>query len=89
MSPDDKRHGTPTGRLAHRKEGSEVCKSCRDAYNAYMRDYRSRPESKPGIKRTQSAANRALWRLVDLHRDDYERLRIEELRAIRAEEASA
>lgn len=86
MRRDDERHGTYAGALAHRKEKKQPCKACREACNAYMREFRSRPEQSVSLKRTRDATNRAIQRLIELHREEYERLRIEELWAIRVQE---
>lgn len=35
--PDPREHGTAKGRDQHRRNNEETCRSCKDAYNAYMR----------------------------------------------------
>lgn len=79
MTPDDPRHGTYAGALAHRSEGSDQCEPCRIARNAYMRAFRADPEQKAVESRRQKARERALWRLAALHRDEFHRLYLEEI----------
>lgn len=81
MSPDDKRHGTYAGFLAHRSEGEEQCEPCRLARNAYMADLRKRPGFKAREQRANRARSRAVWRLVELHRDEFQTLYLIELAA--------
>ena len=51
MTEDDERHGTPAGDQAHRREGTEPCQPCRDAWAAYMREFRSSPLQKARTRR--------------------------------------
>jgi hypothetical protein len=83
---DDARHGTYAGALAHQKEGVALCKPCREARATYQREFRQRN----GTWRDQNRArSRAVWRLVDRYRAEFERLYVEELNEQRAEKASA
>jgi len=83
VTPDDPRHGTYAGRLAHRAENSPVCDPCREAYNAYQREVRARPGQAERERQANAASSRAAWRLIDLYRTEYEHLRAEELTALR------
>ncbi|MGW5267304.1 hypothetical protein ACWEQ4_01510 [Rhodococcus sp. NPDC003994] len=38
MNPEE--HGTTAGYQHHRRDGTPVCRACREAHNAYMREYR-------------------------------------------------
>lgn len=75
MKREDPRHGTRAGWLQHRKEGKKPCRPCLDANAAYMREHRSKTT---GWRDQNQARSRAAWRLVDLHRDEFEQLYIEE-----------
>lgn len=82
MSPDDARHGTYAGYQRHRLDGESACTPCRDANRAYMRDFRARrPDVAERERAGSRASSRALWRLADMHRDEYDRLYADELRA--------
>lgn len=83
MSPTDERHGTYAGRLAHRAAGEQPCGPCREAYNVYQRSVRAKPGHAERERQANNASSRAVWRLVELHREEYERIRAEELLAIR------
>ena len=39
MTPDDPRHGTPSGYFAHRKDGEEACDACRRAHARRWQQY--------------------------------------------------
>jgi hypothetical protein len=79
MTPDDPRHGTRAGCIAHRKDGERPCDPCRIADNAYMRAFRSDPKVKATEYRRNAARERVLWRLAALHRDEFQRLYLIEL----------
>ncbi len=82
MSPDDARHGTYAGYQRHRIDREVACETCRDANRAYMADFRARrPDVAERGRGGRRAASRALWRLADMHRDEYDRLYADELRA--------
>lgn len=86
MRRDDPRHGTYAGAQAHRKEGKQPCRPCREAYSEYQREYRRNAN---GNWRDQSRArSRAVWQLVARHRDEFNRLYVEELRRDRVERMS-
>lgn len=78
MKRDDPRHGTYAGHQAHRKEGKQPCKPCREAYSAYMREYRANVN--PNWRDQNRARSRAVWQLVARHRDEFDRLYVDELR---------
>lgn len=83
MSPDDERHGTYAGYQRHRLDGETACGPCRDAARDYAREFRARRDV-PAAQRErarQRARNRAVWRLVELHPEDFRRLVAEESRA--------
>lgn len=76
MSPDDPRHGTPAGRHAHMRSGTEICEPCRVAHAERRRELREsrgrqpsglcarcqnrRTESITGICRDCQAAGKAV-----------------------------
>jgi hypothetical protein len=69
-------HGTYNGAQQHRRRDEKPCESCQAAATQYQREYRGRTKD----WRTQNQArNRAMWRLVTMHRDDYDRLYMREL----------
>lgn len=39
MTPDDPRHNTNAGYLAHHKEGEDACRPCRRAHKRYQQQY--------------------------------------------------
>ena len=81
LTPDDERHGTIAGASAHRREKSPLCDSCREVARNYMREFRAtHPDLRKRERRTNKARSRALWRLADLHPDDFQRLVLDELR---------
>jgi hypothetical protein len=79
MAPDDPRHGTYAGTMAHKRRNEPLCGPCRKAAAVYQRAYRKRPGKSAAERRRLKASGRAVWRLVDLHREEYERLYAEEL----------
>lgn len=82
MLIDDPRHGTYAGYQRHRHDGELACGPCREANRDYSRKFRSeRPDVKARERASTRARSRALWRLADLHRDEYDRLYADELRA--------
>lgn len=74
MKADDPRHGTSPGYQQHRRDGEPACDPCRDAQATKMREHRKGPVAHTA---------RAQWRLIDAHRDEYERYYAEELAAQR------
>lgn len=63
LTPDDPRHGTYAGVVAHRKEGSKVCEPCKRARTKYAKQTRlNRLEGKPGHV-SAAAVRRHLERL--------------------------
>lgn len=79
MSPDDPRHGTRAGYQQCRKNVAGACGPCKEAMRDYQRAWRGRTDREPERRRTR-VRQRVLWRLVALHRDDYDRLYSEEIR---------
>lgn len=75
MKRDDPRHGEYAGYLAHYREGEKACKACREARNAYVREHRSKSN---GWREQQSARSRAITRLINRHRAEYQALYVEE-----------
>jgi hypothetical protein len=75
MRRDDPRHGTSAGYQTHKREGKTPCKPCRDAYAAWMKEYRAQ---KSDWRAQQSARTKALTRLAHAYRDDFQRLYAEE-----------
>lgn len=78
MEPDDLRHGTYAGAQRHQKEGEAACEPCRVARASYMAARRADPAIRESERRHAYAADRARRRLVALHREEYERLYLEE-----------
>ncbi len=75
LAADDPRHGTSVGYTYHRCR----CDACRTFQREYLRSYRKRnPTKYREGKNADNASYRALWRLADMHRSDFERLRDEE-----------
>jgi acyl-CoA reductase-like NAD-dependent aldehyde dehydrogenase len=72
---DDPRHGTYAGAQQHQKEGSTPCRPCKDARNAYMAAFR---KGSAAWRDQNNARSRALWRLADVHREEFDRLYVEE-----------
>lgn len=75
-------HGTRGGYYAHRRLSEPACDECRAAINEYMREYRE----KKGLgwsRERESIRRKALARLRDRHREEYERL-VAEVAAERA-----
>lgn len=75
-------HGTRGGYYAHRRLSEPPCNECRAAINEYVREYRE----KKGLGRSrerESIRRKALARLRDRHREEYERL-VAEVAAERA-----
>ena len=82
MSPDDPRHGTSAGYQRHRKDGEAACGPCREAQAEKVRQHRASPIGRMKSRRVSKAGNRAAWRLVAAHRDEYDRYYAEELAAL-------
>lgn len=81
MSPDDERHGTYSGYQRHVKDHEAACRPCRDAAAAYSRKYRQKEGVMERERAVSRAGSRAAWRVVALHRDEYDRFYADELRA--------
>jgi len=83
MSPDDPRHGTDAGYQRHRKDGEAACGPCRTAKADVQRKRRKDPIERLKSRQIAKAGNRAAWRLVAAHRDEYERYYADELANVR------
>lgn len=75
MRRDDPRHGTSAGYQTHKREGKKPCKPCRDAYAAWMKEYRSRNQN---WRSGNAARTRAYTRLAERYRTEWHALYIEE-----------
>ncbi len=82
MNVDDPRHGTYAGYQRHRKDGEAACGPCRTANAEYNRTHRSKPVARMKSRKVSKAGGRAAWRLVNAHRDEYDRYYAEELAAL-------
>lgn len=82
MDADDPRHGTDAGYQRHRKDSEPACGVCRAARAQTMRDRRKDPIERLKARKISKAGSRAAWRLVDAHRNEYERYYADELAAI-------
>lgn len=71
-------HGTSSGYHSHRRLNQEPCDACREAINAYIRRYRA-TKGKDRTRTLDKIRRRALAKLRDNHREEYEQL-IEECR---------
>jgi hypothetical protein len=65
--------------MAHYREKSPYCDTCRAFRTAYTRKRRENPDRKSRDNRSNAARSRALWRLAALHPEDFERLYLEEI----------
>lgn len=71
--------GTRAGYNAHKRRDEKPCDPCREAWNAYMRDYRAGNENWKQYKNAhqreyQRARSRAAQRLIANHRNEYNAL---------------
>lgn len=83
MRHDDPRHGTYSGYGQHKRDKETPCGPCRAANTEYTRTLRKDPIQRIKSRQVSKAGSRAAWRLVDAHREEYERLYAEELAATR------
>ena len=61
------------GRYTTYTKGACRCDDCRAAQAAYQRDHRARhPPTRPSRRRLQPGYGRALRRLRDAHRDEFD-----------------
>lgn len=69
-------HGTNRGYDRHLRARDKPCDPCREAHNAYIRQWRWRqsPESAKARNRYESARLRALTRLSKAHPEEYAEL---------------
>ena len=70
--------GTAAGHSAHYRRGEPTCPECRAAQAAYKRQWRKDPAKRQRENLATTANQRALWRLAELYRADFERLNDEE-----------
>jgi hypothetical protein len=81
-------HGTPKGDGQHRARSEDPCQPCRDAWNAYLRDYRAtHPDCRTRDLKRSKARHRALTRLAKAHPGEFLQLVGEELAALEKEAA--
>ncbi len=74
--------GTYAGSQRHLREGTPMCRPCQDARAAYRVEYRAQhPDVRARERRNNLARARALTRLAQRYPQEYEALRLEELRA--------
>jgi hypothetical protein len=73
--------GTTAGYHRHIRNGEEACQSCRDAWAAYHRKYRTQPEQQRKALARNAARTRALNRLAKEYPDRFRELVAEETRA--------
>jgi muconolactone delta-isomerase len=75
-------HGTST------KYTNEACRcaECREAQRVTARAWRAR-NGYASSRLSSKASSRALWRLVESHREEYEHFRAEEALALRSQMA--
>lgn len=72
-------HGTTAGWNRHNRDHIPMCDPCRKAHADYMRDYRrNNTQAREKNNRLTRAQTRALWRLKDLHPDEFQALVAEE-----------
>jgi hypothetical protein len=71
--------GTTNGYHAHKRRGEKPCAPCREAWNAYCRDYRAGNENyqakaKAYQQTYQQARSRAITQLIANHHAEYKDL---------------
>jgi hypothetical protein len=71
--------GTTNGYHAHKRRDEKPCDPCREAWNAYQRDYRTGNEDfqvkdKAYQRAYQRARSRAAQQLIANHRDEFNAL---------------
>ena len=75
--------GTNAGYNAHKYYGEPPCDPCIQAGNEYARQRRARNPEKAAQEAVKVVArSRALWRLKDIHTDEFEVLYADELRRL-------
>ena len=77
----DDRCGTYAGWNAHKYRGEAVCAPCREAARVYAKSRRAK--GGPAVVREymmNKARERAVWRLKDMHRADFDLLVADEMR---------
>ena len=77
----DDKCGTYAGYQAHGRRGERTCAACREAQRLYMKARRAK--GGPQIAREymlNKARERAVWRLKDMHREDFDLLVADEMR---------
>ena len=71
-------HGTYAGAVWHAKWGFPTCEACKEARREYQRQRRQRSDVHLADVNQLRAYRRALVRLREAHRDDFDRLYAEE-----------
>lgn len=80
MTSEETRCGSYAGYQRHIRRKEPTCEPCRKANAVYVAEFRAdNPESYALNKRRDAARNRALWRLANAHRTEFDALVIEEL----------
>lgn len=73
-------HGTYARAQRHRKAGEKPCEPCREAYNAYMREFRRRnPRPAEEMALRGSVRRAAVVELISLHREQFYKLYLSRL----------
>lgn len=81
FADDDPRHGTTAGYQQHRVQQVPMCAPCRAANRDSMRERRKDPDYRARGRRQKAVRERAIWRLIKMHRADFDRLVADEWRA--------
>jgi hypothetical protein len=84
-APVAREHGTMRGVRQHLKTGEPLCEECREARNAYHREWRSRNDVSSGLSITRQklrnkVLRRVLARMAELHPTEYRDIYAEEER---------
>lgn len=76
-----KKCGTYAGWNAHRRAQEPQCDACREAARVYQRERRAKGGEQIESETTkQRCRERALWRLKEMHRGDFDLLVADEIR---------
>lgn len=78
--------GTYGGYQTHKRYGEEPCRPCRDASNAYARQYRKVQPTTVKLDRLQAKVRaRALSKLAEVYPDDFQQLYAAEITSVESE----
>lgn len=77
--PDSNKCGTYAGYQIHNRRKTPPCDACREANRLYQKERRKDPYIHQEEVVMNKIRSRALWRLVDLHRDEFKILVEEEI----------